>query len=67
MEQLCDEERYLELRTDIQEKMVYEGMCVVHVCPSVCLSTLPGDAIFDGISACRFHTEMGDRSEVKTL
>ena len=26
LEELCDEERYLELHTDIDEKAIYEGM-----------------------------------------
>jgi len=27
IEALCDEERYLELNSDILEKMLYEGLC----------------------------------------
>lgn len=27
IERLCDEERYLELNTDVLEKMLYEGTC----------------------------------------
>ena len=27
IEALCDEERYLELNSDILEKMLYEGQC----------------------------------------
>jgi hypothetical protein len=31
MEAMCDEERYLELHTDIQEKMTYEGSVFVYL------------------------------------
>jgi len=44
IEALCDEERYLELNSDILEKMLYEGMSVVWI--NCTLSVKKGTSIY---------------------
>lgn len=62
LEKMCDEERYLELYTDVQEKMTYEGGSLeLHIVPFESLLTSEEEAkrqkegsVFSGYSAVGF-------------